>query len=143
MKQQLTKIVATLGPGTSEKKKIRALSDAGVNVFRLNFSHGTHETHQKNYDAIREISVETNQYFSVLADLQGPKLRVGEFENEQIQLEIGDSFRLDMLPEKGICSDVYAENGRGLFLVDSVCQTRSQTKDGEIHVTIAIKTHKA
>ena len=48
-----------------------------------------------------------------------------------------------MLPEKGVCSDVYAENGRGLFLVDSVCQTRSQTKDGEIHITIAVKTRKA
>lgn len=47
------------------------------------------------------------------------------------------------LPEKGVCSDVYAENGRGLFLVDSVCQTRTQTENGEIHVTIAVKAHKA
>ena len=101
MKHQLTKIVATLGPGTSDEEKIRALADAGVNVFRLNFSHGTHETHQKNYNTIRKISAETNRYFSILADLQGPKLRVGEFKNEQVNLKIGDSFRLDMLPDKG------------------------------------------
>lgn len=96
MKQQLTKIVATLGPSTTGKEKIRALADAGVNVFRLNFSHGTHETHQENFQFIREIAHETHRHFSILADMQGPKLRVGNFKDDKITLRNGQHFRLDM-----------------------------------------------
>ncbi len=101
MQHQLTKIVATLGPSTAGKEKIRALADAGTNVFRLNFSHGTHETHKTNYDFIREIGHETNRHFSVLADMQGPKLRVGNFTDGYTNLKNGQSFRLDMNPKLG------------------------------------------
>ncbi len=101
MQHQLTKIVATLGPSSAGKEKIAALADAGANVFRLNFSHGTHETHKTNYDYIREIGHETNRHFSVLADMQGPKLRVGQFENGFTNLKKGQPFRLDMLPALG------------------------------------------
>ena len=101
MNHQLTKIVATLGPSTAGKEKIRALADAGVNVFRLNFSHGTHETHLQNYTYIREIAKETNRHFSVLADMQGPKLRIGNFKDGKIILKKNQSFRLDMNPEAG------------------------------------------
>lgn len=101
MNHQLTKIVATLGPSTAGKEKIRALADAGVNVFRLNFSHGTHETHLQNYTYIREIAKETNRHFSVLADMQGPKLRIGNFKDGKIVLKKNQSFRLDMNPEAG------------------------------------------
>ncbi len=101
MQHQLTKIVATLGPSSAGKEKIMALADAGANVFRLNFSHGTHETHKTNYDIIREIGHETNRHFSILADMQGPKLRVGQFEDGFTNLQNGQKFRLDMKPELG------------------------------------------
>ncbi len=101
MKHQLTKIVATLGPSTAGKEKIRALADSGANVFRLNFSHGTHETHMENYKFIREIAHETNRHFSILADMQGPKLRVGNFKDGKTILKNGQSFRLDMNSELG------------------------------------------
>lgn len=101
MKLPMTKIVATLGPATSGKERIRALARAGVNVFRLNFSHGDHETHKMNYDAIREIAAENQTHYSILADLQGPKLRVGNFKNDKVTLEIGQKFRLDMKDELG------------------------------------------
>ena len=101
MEYQLTKIVATLGPSTIGKEKIKALAEAGANVFRLNFSHGTHENHMENYTYIREIAKESKTHFSVLADMQGPKLRVGNFKEGKIQLKNGQSFRLDMNAEPG------------------------------------------
>ena len=71
------KIVATLGPASSSPEMIRALFEAGADVFRFNFSHGSHEEHQKRYDIVRAIEQETGRPIAVLADLQGPKLRVG------------------------------------------------------------------
>ena len=71
------KIVATLGPASSSPEMIRALFEAGADVFRFNFSHGSHEDHQKRYDIVRSIEQETGRPIAVLADLQGPKLRVG------------------------------------------------------------------
>ena len=73
------KIVATLGPASSSREVIRALFEEGADVFRFNFSHGSHEEHQRRYDIVREIERETNRPIAVLADLQGPKLRVGAF----------------------------------------------------------------
>lgn len=91
-----TKIVATLGPATSGKEKIKALALAGVNVFRMNFSHGDYQTHSDNLTAIRELAIEQATHFSVLADLQGPKLRVGQFKNTRVMLTEGQIFRMDM-----------------------------------------------
>lgn len=96
MERPFTKIVATLGPSSSGKENIKALANAGVNVFRLNFSHGTHETHQENFRIIREIEQENHTHYAILADMQGPKLRVGTFKNEKIILQNGQKFRLDM-----------------------------------------------
>ena len=73
------KIVATLGPASSSPEMIRSLFEAGADVFRLNFSHGTHEDHKKRYDLIRAIEKDVGRPIGVLADLQGPKLRVGTF----------------------------------------------------------------
>ncbi len=96
MKNLWTKIVATLGPASSGKEKIKALAGAGVNVFRMNFSHGDYETHASNLKAIRELAREQGTHFSILADLQGPKLRVGNFKDGKVLLREGASFRLDM-----------------------------------------------
>lgn len=96
MDKPLTKIVATLGPSSSGIENIRALASAGVNVFRLNFSHGTHETHQENFNFIRQTQAEYKTHYSILADMQGPKLRVGTFKAGKITLKNGQSFRMDM-----------------------------------------------
>ena len=101
MKKPFTKIIATLGPATSSKERIYELVKAGANVFRLNFSHGTLEGHKQNFDYIRQVEKELNQPIGVIADMQGPKLRVGQFKNGSVTLKEGASFRLDMDPQLG------------------------------------------
>jgi pyruvate kinase len=90
------KILATLGPTSSSPEVIRALFEAGADVFRLNFSHGTHADHRARYDAIRAVEREAGRPIGVLADLQGPKLRVGIFTQGRVTLEPGRPFRLDL-----------------------------------------------
>ncbi len=102
-----TKIVATLGPGTSTPERIRALFEAGVDVFRLNFSHGTQADHGTRLDIIRELEKETGRPICALADLQGPKLRIGTFADGPIALTAGQSFRLDLDPAPGDTSRVH------------------------------------
>ncbi|RJX33215.1 MAG: pyruvate kinase [Oxalobacter sp.] len=95
------KIVATLGPASSDKETIRALFDAGVDVFRFNFSHGSHEDHRTRYDVVREIEKEVGRPIAILADMQGPKLRIGKFANGKVALEAGAKFTLDRDPSDG------------------------------------------
>ena len=89
------KIVATLGPASSDARTIRALVDAGADVFRLNFSHGSHAEHRARYDLIRRIEAEVGRPIGVLADLQGPKLRIGRLV-EALTLAPGDRVRFDL-----------------------------------------------
>ena len=91
-----TKIVATLGPASTTKKQIRALIKAGVDVFRLNFSHGSHEDHQSRFETIRQLEEELDRPIAIMADLQGPKLRVGVFKSDEVELAAGASFVLDL-----------------------------------------------
>ena len=95
------KIVATLGPASSTYDVIKALHEAGADVFRLNMSHGEHADIAKRHDIIRQVEKDLNSPIGILADLQGPKLRVGTFENEFEELEAGASFRLDLNDEPG------------------------------------------
>ena len=90
-----TKIVATLGPGSSSPEVIEEMIRAGVDVFRLNFSHGTHEEQQHRNDLIRECSRKAGRIVGVLADLQGPKIRTGRFVDSRVQLIKGEHFILD------------------------------------------------
>ena len=90
------KIVATLGPASSDKETVRQLFLAGVDVFRLNFSHGSHEDHRARFNALRELEEETGRPIAILADLQGPKLRVSTFANGPVNLLEGAAFRLDL-----------------------------------------------
>ena len=90
------KIVATLGPASSTPEVIRALADAGANVFRLNFSHGSHDEHRARYDVIRRVEQETGRPIGILADLQGPKLRVGRLADGPMKLAVGDRVRFDL-----------------------------------------------
>src|SRR6266436_8010071 len=95
------KIVATLGPSSSMPQRIRDLFEAGVDVFRLNFSHGTHEDHRARFAAIRAIESATGRPIGILADLQGPKLRLGTFSEGRIGLAAGAPFRLDLDRQPG------------------------------------------
>ncbi|HEX9463288.1 MAG TPA: pyruvate kinase [Alphaproteobacteria bacterium] len=95
------RIVATLGPASSTPEKIEALFRAGVDVFRLNFSHGTHDDHRARIDAIRALEKRAGRPIAILMDLQGPKLRVGTFEGGRTTLERGAKFRLDLDPKPG------------------------------------------
>ncbi len=90
------KIVATLGPASSDYETIKALFEAGADVFRLNMSHGEHSDIGERHRIIREIEAETGRPIGILADLQGPKLRVGVFDEDAAELEEGQPFRLDM-----------------------------------------------
>ncbi len=89
-----TKIVATIGPATSDPNVLKDLILAGATTLRLNFSHGSHDDHQKSVRLIRQTSHELNQPVAILQDLQGPKIRVGKFENGSIILKKGDRFSL-------------------------------------------------
>ena len=89
-----TKIIATLGPATWGEDSIRRLIKAGANVFRLNFSHGTHDIFTQVIQRVRKISAELNIPVCLLQDLQGPKIRVGEILNGKATLISGEEFTL-------------------------------------------------
>ncbi len=95
------KIVATLGPASSSPERIRALFMAGADVFRLNFSHGEQKEQKARIDIIRGLEAELQRPIGVLADLQGPKLRLGRFAEGRIALKPGAAFRLDMSDQPG------------------------------------------
>ncbi|MGE0416894.1 MAG: pyruvate kinase, partial [Acetobacteraceae bacterium] len=96
-----TKIIATLGPASSDEATIEALFRAGADVFRLNFSHGSHEDHAARLTAIRNVERRLGRPIGVLADVQGPKLRIGRFQAGRVQLQAGAPFRLDLNPTPG------------------------------------------
>jgi len=95
------KIIGTLGPSSNTYDTILRLFDAGIDVFRMNFSHGTHEDHKKNYEIIRQVEEERGRPIGIMADLQGPKLRVGSFANGTEILVPGNQFILDQDPTPG------------------------------------------
>lgn len=95
------KILATLGPAIDGIDDIRELVQAGVNIFRLNFSHGDHADHAQRYRWIREVERQLNYPLGILMDLQGPKLRVGTFAEGKVQLHRGQALRLDLDPTPG------------------------------------------
>jgi pyruvate kinase len=93
-----TKIVATIGPATSSYEMLKAIINEGVNVCRLNFSHGSYEDHKQVIDNIRQVNEDTGSFVSILLDLQGPKLRVGEMENNKIELVTGSTIIVSTTP---------------------------------------------
>src|ERR1051326_3848847 len=90
------KIVATLGPASSSPERLHTLFEAGVDVFRLNFSHGSHDQKRQLFEDIRQVEADTGRPIGILADLQGPKLRLGDFANGKAELAPGCRFRLDL-----------------------------------------------
>ena len=98
--QRATKIIATLGPASADPEIIEALARAGANLFRLNFSHGSHEDHARRVRSIRSVEDKLGRSLGILADLQGPKFRIGALDTP-IELTAGQGLCL-YLPERGI-----------------------------------------
>jgi pyruvate kinase len=95
-RRRRTKIIATLGPSSSSPEVMGRLFQAGADVFRLNFSHGSHEEHAARFAMIRDLEVRFDRPIGILADVQGPKLRVGRFSGGRVHLQTGQDFRLDL-----------------------------------------------
>jgi pyruvate kinase len=130
-----TKIVATVGPASDSPEVLEALFVAGVDVFRLNFSHGTHESHARLYHAIHEASRRTGRHAAVMQDLSGPKIRTGPLPGGQpLQLREGDELRIaagDAVGEPGRISTPYAELVRMAHTGD-----RLLVDDGKIELRV-------
>ena len=143
---RLTKIVATLGPASRDAKTLEALIRAGVDVVRLNFSHGTVDEHAQTASEIRRIAASIGCPVGILADLQGPKIRIGKFEDGRIQLDAGQHFILDAkcelgnrervgLDYKGLPKDVFP--GNTLLLDDGrIVLEVEDTRGGEIFTVV-------
>lgn len=117
------KIVCTLGPATSTLDSIRELVAAGMDVARLNLSHGSRDDHAQAYQRVRQASDESGRAVAVLADLQGPKIRLATFENGEAWLETGSEFTItteDVPGDENIASTVYTELARDVSAGDTV-----------------------
>jgi len=128
-----SRILATLGPSSATPERIRALVDAGADVFRLNFSHGNHADHAERLRQIRDIERETGRPIGILMDLQGPKLRIGKLAEGKVTLHAGKRFRLDLDATPGDATranlphpEIFAalESGTELLLDDGKLRLR-------------------
>ncbi|MBF2064603.1 MAG: pyruvate kinase [Calothrix sp. C42_A2020_038] len=145
-----TKIVATIGPATSSPEMLKAIIEAGATTLRLNFSHGSHADHQRNIRLIRQTAFELNQPVAILQDLQGPKIRLGKFENGSIVLGKGDRFTLTNRPVVGtqnlscvtydyladevpIGARIMLDDGRVEMVVDDVERAK-----GDLHCRVTV-----
>ncbi|MEU6639623.1 pyruvate kinase [Streptomyces rochei] len=141
------KIVCTLGPATDSYDQIKALVDAGMDIARFNFSHGTHAEHEERYHRVRKAADETGRSVGALADLQGPKIRLGHFAEGPVLLERGDTFTITV--EEGAegdrhgCGTTYAGLAADVtpgerVLVDDgkVCLEVTRVDGPRVHTTV-------
>ncbi|OUL33175.1 pyruvate kinase [Nostoc sp. 106C] len=145
-----TKIVATIGPATSSPEVLKAIIEAGATTLRLNFSHGTHADHQRSIRLIRQTAFELNQPVAILQDLQGPKIRLGRFENGSIVVAKGDRFTLTNRPVIGtqdiscvtydylaeevpVGAKILLDDGRVEMLVEEINRDK-----GDLHCRITV-----
>jgi pyruvate kinase len=142
-----TKIIATIGPASSSEDVIRQMIAAGVDVFRLNFSHGTHQTHRETIDRIRAVTTDSGRCVALMQDLSGPKIRTGTLrDGKPIELKIGDELRIavgDFIGEPGRVSTTYTDlprsvhPGDALLLDDGHLQLRvEETSADEIRTVV-------
>ena len=141
-----TKIVCTLGPASDSKEQVVALVSAGMNCARLNFSHGDHESHRAVAKIVREAAAETRRPMAILADMQGPKMRLGTFVNGPIELARGDRFSLtteDVEGTQQIVSVSYeplprdVKPGDAIALDDGLVRLRVESVEGNtVHTTV-------
>ncbi|MGC8470577.1 MAG: pyruvate kinase [Acetobacteraceae bacterium] len=149
-------MVATLGPASSDREVLTRLFHAGADVFRLNFSHGSHADHAARIALIRALSEETGLPIGILADVQGPKLRVGTFQGGRVHLQTGHTLRLDLNPTPGntrrVClphPEIIAAAGIGtMLLLDDgklrlrVARQREDHLEAEVVVGGPLSDHK-
>lgn len=145
-----TKIVATIGPATQEPDVLRSLIEAGATTLRLNFSHGTHNDHQRSIRLIRQLSFELNQPVGILQDLQGPKIRLGRFTDGSIHLSKDDKFTLTSRSVPGtqttssVTYDLLADEvpvGSTILLDDGKVEMQVESVDkaeGELHCRVVV-----
>src|SRR5215467_13017049 len=137
-RERFTKIVATLGPASSTPERLRALFEAGADVFRLNFSHGTPDDHRQRVELLRALEKQYKHPIAILMDLQGPKLRLGSIANGPMELAKGQKIQLDMDPTPGTSKRVplphpeifKAAKPDGILLID----------DGKVRLRIRAHT---
>lgn len=146
LKMKRTKIVATVGPASHSREVLEALIKAGVNIFRLNMSHGEHEQHAEVFHTIRELSEKMDKPTAILADLCGPKIRTGTFEGGSIELERGEDVvvttrdvtgKPGLIPSRyeALASDV--RSGDRILLADGLLELKvNKIEDTEIHCTV-------
>ncbi len=142
------KIVCTLGPASNTPEVIEEMILAGMNVARLNFSHGTHEDHRQTYEMVRHLSQKLGRPVAILQDLQGPKIRVGTFEEGSIPLHKGDPFIITTRPVTGtreivsttypnLCEDVSRDDI--LLLDDGLLRLRVTDVQGtNVHTSVEV-----
>ncbi|NLD18024.1 MAG: pyruvate kinase, partial [Tissierellia bacterium] len=152
-----TKIVCTIGPASESEEMLEKLMRAGMNVARLNFSHGTHDEHQQRIDRIKGVSEKLNYPIAIMLDTKGPEIRLGNFETEPINLNTGDVFTLttrDILGNQeivsishdGLADDV--EVGTAILIDDGLVElVVKEIKDGtdivcEVLNSGELKNHK-
>ncbi len=140
-----TKIVATLGPATDDDAVFTDMVNNGLNVVRLNFSHGTHEDQTERFNRVRRLAKQCDQTVGILVDLQGPKIRIAKFKQGPIQLDVGDNFTLDCELDESLgdqnsigvtYKELYKEvsSGSELMLDDGAIQLRViELDDKKIH----------
>ena len=142
-----TKIVATIGPATSDKEMLRTIIREGVDVCRLNFSHGSYDDHRQVIERIRAINEEENSFVSILLDLQGPKLRVGEVENGKVELITGSTITVTTREQLSTATCVYVKfptlpadikPGEYILLDDGKLQLEAIKSNGKDEITCRV-----
>jgi pyruvate kinase len=132
-RQRKAKIVATLGPASSDRDKIRQLYLAGADVFRLNFSHGTHDDHKERIAAIRAIEAELGRPIAILQDLQGPKIRIGTLRDGPVQLVTGSTVRFRLSKDPGDAKELSLPHPE---VVQNILPGHAiRIDDGKLHLT--------
>ena len=135
-----TKIICTMGPATDDPKVLKQLMLSGMNVARINFSHGTHEDHQVRIDAVKKMREELNLPIALLLDTKGPEVRTGNFEDGKIFLEQGQTFRLtpdDIVGNQEVTSITYANLakdvnvGNRILIDDGLIEMKVVNIDGK------------
>src|SRR5512145_1456341 len=140
-KGRKTKIIATLGPASSNREQVLRLIDAGVDLFRLNFSHGANVEKSAIIDLVRNVSLRRGKAVAILADLQGPKIRTGRMENGALPLRKGDSLSIttdELLGRPGLISTIYkalpddVRQGSRILMDDGLIELKVNSVEGGI-----------
>lgn len=134
MRNRFAKIVATVGPATAAPDNLKLIHEVGVDAFRLNFSHGSHEDHARAVKAIREIEKNSGNAIAIIADMQGPKLRVGPFKDGGIELRYGDTVEIEAGDELGEAGLIRLPHPELISALTPGCILKFD--DGKLMVTI-------